>query len=122
MRVQFRGAHELVYDNYNALAIGWSPTPRTSDVICSLALYPRWVSLFFFRGTKLPDPDERLRGAGSTVRHIVLEAGAATLDQPAVRRLIAHAKKLSPVSIDPKATSELVIKSISANQRPRRPR
>ena len=30
MRARLPGAFELVYDNYNALAIGFSPTERTS--------------------------------------------------------------------------------------------
>lgn len=121
MRARFHGATELVYDNYNALAIGWSPTGRTSDVICSIALYPRWVSLFFFAGPGLPDPERRLRGSGSKVRHVVLERGAATLEEPAVRALIAAALDRAPVALDPARGTPLVIKSVSARQRPRRP-
>ena len=33
-------ALELVYDNYNALAIGYAPTERTSEAIFSIALFP----------------------------------------------------------------------------------
>jgi hypothetical protein len=47
-------AVELVYDNYNALAIAFGPTERPSDLILSIALYPRWVSLFFTREPTLP--------------------------------------------------------------------
>src|SRR5215469_12232585 len=72
------GAIELVYDNYNALGIGFAPTERASDVVLSVVLYPRWVSLFFFGGA-LADPDRRLKGSGNRVRHIVLENGAATV-------------------------------------------
>ncbi|HEU0175429.1 MAG TPA: hypothetical protein VFV58_14300, partial [Blastocatellia bacterium] len=43
MRDRLPGAIELVYDNYNALVIGFSPTERASDAIFSIALYPRWV-------------------------------------------------------------------------------
>ena len=57
MRARLPGAIELVYDNYNALAIGFSPTDRTSDAIFSIALFPRWVSLFFLmNGPRLRDP------------------------------------------------------------------
>src|SRR5262245_34636783 len=70
------GTLELVYDNYNALAIGWSPTERASDVIASIALYPRWVSLFLMKGAKLRDPEGVLRGSGNRVRHVVLEKAA----------------------------------------------
>ena len=37
MRARLPGAIGLVYDNYNALAIGFSQTERTSDVIFSIS-------------------------------------------------------------------------------------
>ena len=49
MRRLYPTALELVYDNYNALAIGFSPTERPSEAIFSIALFPRWVSLFFLQ-------------------------------------------------------------------------
>ncbi len=73
MRKLTPGALELVYDNYNALAIGFSPTERAGDGIFSIALYPPHPSLFFLQGAKLPDPTGRLRGSGKVVRHIVLQ-------------------------------------------------
>ncbi len=122
MRARLPGAVELVYDNYNALAIGFSPTERTSDAIFSIALYPRWVSLFFLlNGARLRDPEGLLAGSGNMVRHIVLET-PALLDSPAVQDLIAQALKLSPKNIDPAQPRRLIIKSVSAKQRPRRPR
>src|SRR5215813_12449940 len=73
MRKRCPGAVELVYDNYNALAIGFATGERAvKDVWFSIAVYPRWVSLFFFQTLPLKDPDKRLKGAGSTTRHIVL--------------------------------------------------
>ena len=120
MRKLTPGALELVYDNYNALAIGFSPTERASDVIVSIALYPRWVSVFFLQGKGLPDPTNRLRGSGTRVRHIVLSA-AADLDEPAVRDLIAVALVRAKTPLDPKQRRGLVVKSVSAKQRPRRP-
>src|SRR5689334_14308151 len=66
------GAIELVYDNYNALVVGFGPTERASDAILSIALYPRWVNLFFLNGVGLPDPRRLLQGDGKTVRRITL--------------------------------------------------
>ena len=121
MRARLPGAVELVYDNYNALAIGFGPSERTSEAIFSIALYPRWVSLFFLiNGARLHDPDCYLEGAGNQVRHIKLEC-AASLDDPAVRELMAQALELSPKAIDPAQRRRLIIKSVSAKQRPRRP-
>jgi hypothetical protein len=36
MRARLPGAVELVYDNYNALAIGFGPTERTSEAVFSI--------------------------------------------------------------------------------------
>jgi len=120
LRARLPGAIELVYDNYNTLAIGFSPTERASDAIFSIALYPRWVSLFFLiNGTKLRDPDCYLSGTGNKVRHVVLET-AAKLDDPAVKDLMAQALELAPKQIDASQPRRLIIKSVSAKQRPRR--
>ncbi|MEO6725335.1 MAG: DUF1801 domain-containing protein [Blastocatellia bacterium] len=120
MRARLPGALELVYDNYNALAIGFGANERTSDAIFSIALYPRWVSLFFLHGVGLADPQKLLKGSGKVVRHIVLE-NAETLDKPAVQALIAQALEKERVKFDGAAPGRIIIKSISAKQRPRRP-
>ena len=115
------GALELVYDNYNALAIGFGPTDRASDVIMSIALYPRWVSVFFMRGAELPDPLALLKGEGKQVRHMVL-GGPAMLDQPGVRALVRAAVSRHPKALGPASGRRTIIKSVSAKQRSRRPR
>ena len=120
LRARLPGAVEIVYDNYNALVIGFGPTERPSDATFSIALYPRWVNLFFLKGVDLPDPRKLLKGSGTVVRHIVLE-DAATLDAPAVQALIARALERSASPFDRSSPRRILIKSISAKQRPRRP-
>jgi hypothetical protein len=120
MRARLPGAVQLVYDNYNALVIGFGPSERASEAIFSIVLYPRWVTLFFLRGAGLPDPRHLLKGSGKVVRHIVL-ASAADLDLPPIQNLMAKALQRAEAGIDPGATGRLVIRSISAKQRPRRP-
>ncbi|HLY39805.1 MAG TPA: hypothetical protein VKR52_01280 [Terracidiphilus sp.] len=120
MRKLYPGALELVYDNYNALAIGFSPTERASDAIFSIAVYPRWVSLFFLQAKGLPDPNRLLRGSGKVARHIVLSS-PAMLHEPAVRELMAEAVSRAKTPLDPRMQHKLIIKSISNAQRSRRP-
>ncbi|MDQ6800022.1 MAG: DUF1801 domain-containing protein [Acidobacteriota bacterium] len=115
MRERLPGAIELVYDNYNALVITFGPTDRVSNIVFSIALYPRWVTLFFRDGAKLRDPQKLLKGSGKTIRHIVLQS-ADDLDASAVRALMTQA--LGGMTF---AKRRLVIKSISKKQRPRRP-
>jgi hypothetical protein len=120
MRRLYPTALELVYDNYNALAIGFGPTERPSEAIFSIAVFPRWVSLFFLQAKGLPDPEKTLRGNGRVARHIVLPS-TATLDEPAVRTLMQEAAARAVVPLDPHGKHRLIVKSVSAKQRPRRP-
>ena len=119
LRTRLPGATELIYDNYNALAIGFGATDRMGDLILSVAIYPRWVSLFFFHPGGLPDPEGLLRGTGTMVRHLVLES-AADLDRPAVRTLVRRAVAAADVPLDATQPRRLVIKSVSARQQARR--
>jgi hypothetical protein len=120
LRRRVPGATELVYDNYNALGVGFGPSERASEVIFSIVAYPRWVTLFFLQGVGLADPAKLLKGDGSRVRHIVL-ATPEVITSPDVDALIGQALRAAKVPIDPKARRSLVIKSVSARQRPRRP-
>lgn len=122
MRERFPAALQLVYDNYNALAIGFGPSERASDAIFSIALYPRRVSLCFLQGgkSKLKDPHHLLQGSGSTNRFIPLES-TEMLDTPQVQELMAQALAAAKVPLGPSGGGRLVIKSVSARQRPRRP-
>ena len=119
LRTRFPGATAFVYDNYNALAVGFGPGGRPSEAICSIAVFPRRVALFFLRGAGLPDPHGLLEGRGNQVRSLTLDA-PALLDEPAVRDLFteALARAARPMPHD---GGTLVIQSISAKQRPRRP-
>src|SRR6187401_1298620 len=90
MRERLPGAIELVYDNYNALVIGFGPTERPSDALFSVVVYPRYVSLCFLTGASLSDPDGVLRGEGKLVRNVRLPA-AGVIDDPAVSALMDQA-------------------------------
>jgi hypothetical protein len=120
MRRLVPGAVELVYDNYNALVVGFGPNERASDAVMSLAIFPRWVTLCFIQnGPDVADPQHLLKGSGNVVRHVRLQS-AKDLDVPAIRALIKSALSLADVPIDSKASRRMVIKSVSAKQRPRR--
>lgn len=120
IRKRYPAANELVYDNYNALAIAYSPTEKTSDCVFSLAVYPRWVSLYFMYGRSLPDPNGLLQGEGNQGAFIRLES-VKTLDDSQVKELLDTAVKRQKPSLAGKGRGHTVVKSISAKQRPRRP-
>ena len=120
MRERLPQAVELVYDNYNFFVIGYGPSDRASEAIFSLAAQAKGVSLCFLHGAGLPDPKGLLKGSGKVVRNIRLET-AAVLDRADVRALMTSALEQSKPSMDPEGVHRLIIKSVSAKQRPRRP-
>ncbi|MBV8686333.1 MAG: hypothetical protein JOZ90_05080 [Alphaproteobacteria bacterium] len=119
MKARLPGAQVLVYDNYNALAIGFAPGERASEAVLSLAVFPRWVTLCFLSGAGLTDPEGRLKGSGKRVRHVRLLA-EDSLEDPYVAALIAEAAARAEPPFDPGAEQRLIVKSVSAKQRPRR--
>lgn len=122
MRKRVPGGVEFVYDNYNALVFGYGPTDRPSEAILSLAIMPLWVTLCFLNGAKLRDPKKMLRGSGNIVRNIRLTS-PAHFDDPDVQEFVAQAiAAASPGYPSTGGEPRTVIQSISAKQRPRRPR
>ena len=116
----FPQGFELVYDNYNALVFGIACSERASDAIVSVAGYPKWVTLFFFRGVDLPDPTRILEGSGAQVRSVRLHP-PSKLHEPSVQALIAAAKAAASSALATAPPLATVIKSVSAKQRERRP-
>jgi hypothetical protein len=121
MRARLPGAVELVYDNYNALVVGFGPNERASDAVFSIALYPKWINLFFLYGAMLPDPKGILKGSGKQVRSIKIK-DAAELDKAEIRELMEAALDLADVPIDPKQKRRMAIRAVAVKQRPRHPR
>src|SRR5216684_3253867 len=71
MRARLPGAVQLVYDNYNALVIGFGPTEKPSEAIFSIAVLTRYACLCFLQcGPALRDPKKLLKGSGKLARHI----------------------------------------------------
>ena len=122
MQARLPGAVRLVYNNYNALVIGFGPSERASEAVFSVALYPRWVNLFFLQGASLEDPDGLLRGEGKQVRSVRL-GSVSELEEPGLKALMAAALAQAAVGLDrPREGARLVIQPVADERRARRPR
>jgi hypothetical protein len=69
-------ANELIYDNYNALAIGWSVTEKLGQTFCSIAAYRAKnhnIHFGFYWGAELSDPQKMLLGNGKQYRYIQVD-------------------------------------------------
>jgi hypothetical protein len=121
LRHRFPTAFELVYDNYNFFVIGYSPTERPSDAIVSLTANASGVGLCFLRGASLPDPKRILQGSGNQTRFIRVPS-AHVLSSPDVKDLFDAAVRQSGAPFRTTGRARLIIRSVSAKQRPRRKR
>jgi hypothetical protein len=119
LRARFPTAIEMVYDNYNFFVIGYSPTERPSDAIVSIAAGANGVSLCFLYGARLADPKGVLSGGGNQTRFVRVKS-AGLLQSPALKDLLAAAESNSAEPFPTRGGRQLIIKSISAKQRPRR--
>ena len=112
LRARFPGAQQLVYERRQSLPIGFAPASGGAAVF-SLVLYPRWVRFFFLEGVAIDDPAGRLEGAGNRVRSIRVNTGAAILDDPYIRGLIAQAVKVARADLKA-GDGQIVLKSTLA--------
>jgi hypothetical protein len=119
LRKRMPTANELVWDNYNFFVIGYSPTERPSDTFFSIAGAANGVGLSFYHGATLPDPHKILLGSGSQNRFIRLES-KETLSRPEVEALISAAVAQGNTPLAAQGKGKLIIRSISAKQKPRR--
>jgi hypothetical protein len=123
LRARLPGLDEFVYvyESQESLVIAYSPTEHGSDGVCSLALYPDCVKLFFAHGPQLSksDPNKLLQGSAKTVRYVVLNS-AADFDRAEIQAFMAGALKLSNVRLDASAKGSVIIKAEEQKQRARR--
>ena len=113
-------AVQLVYDNYNFFVIGFSPTPKPSKAVFSLAADRHGISLCFLQdGPQLPDPDHLLRGSGKKVRNLPLPS-ADELRRPAVQQLIDAALERAGETMEGAEGPRVIVQSVSDKRRPRR--
>jgi hypothetical protein len=69
----YPNTNELIYDNYNAVAVGWSPTDRVGHTFCSIAVGSnKYVHFGFYRGSQIADPEKMLLGKGNQYRYIIV--------------------------------------------------
>jgi hypothetical protein len=114
-------ANELIYDNYNALAFGWSPTDRVGHTFCNIAVgrTSKNVHFGFYWGSELADPEKKLLGDGNQYRYILVN-NKKDFPRSYIKKLVkdAYAHSLAKVK-DPKQIREglTITKSISPVKR-----
>jgi hypothetical protein len=89
-------ANELIYDNYNAVAFGWSPTDKVGHTFCSIAVgrTSKNIHFGFYWGSEIADPDKILIGQGNQYRYILVD-DVKKFPKAYIKKLLADAYKNS---------------------------
>jgi hypothetical protein len=118
---QFPKTNELIYDNYNAVAFGWSPTDKVGHTFCTIAIMRTNFNIHFgfYWGNEIADPEKKLLGNGRQYRYLLIKS-KSDFPKTYLKKLMkeAYANSLGKVK-DPKQIrhGETITKSISAKKR-----
>ena len=117
----YPSANELIYDNYNALAFGWSPTDRVGHTFCSVAVgrSSNNVHFGFYWGSQIADPDKILLGNGNQYRYILVK-DKDDFPKTYIKRLLKEAYRNSLAKVKDKTQimqGATITKSISPVKR-----
>jgi hypothetical protein len=119
LRARLPGLFEIVYvyESQNSLVISYSPTEHGYEGVCSIAVYPDRVHLYFPQGALLSksDPKKLLQGRAKA-RHVVLNS-VADFDRAEIGALMAAALKLAKLRLDGGAKGSVIIRAEAQKQR-----
>lgn len=111
--------NELIYDNYNAVAFGWSSSDRLKDTFCSIAAFPNYVHFGFYWGNRISDPEKKLSGKGNQYRYIKI-VELKEFPKAHIKKLLkeAFAKSLAGLPEQQQTLKgATIVKSISARKK-----
>jgi hypothetical protein len=122
LRARLPGHSEIVYmyENQHSLVISYSPTEKGYEAVCTLALYPTDVKLFFAQAPLLAkaDPKKLLQGSAKTVRFVPM-GSVADFERAELEALMAAALKIAKSSPGPNAKGSIIVKAEEQKQRAR---
>ena len=111
----YPNCNELIYDNYNAVAFGWSPTDRLPHTFCSVAVLSKYVHFGFYWGSQIADPEKMLLGKGNQYRYIIVR-DKNDFPKTYIQKLLKEAYANSLAKVTDKSQlrkGETIVKSIS---------
>jgi len=123
---QYPKTNELIYDNYNALAFGWSPTDRVGHTFCNIAVgrTSHNIHFGFYWGSQIADPEKKLIGNGNQYRYLLVK-DKNEFPKTYIKKLMKEAFVNSMLKVkEPKQVMEgkTFVKSVSAAKRTKKPK
>lgn len=104
-------ANELIWDNYNAVALAYSKSEQLKDAFCHMALYTHHINFGFNRGAELTYTPIKLNGKGKLIRHISVKDLRSFPEQD-IKKMIWEAVGISEKRNGELKTKQCIPKSI----------
>ncbi len=114
-------SNEPIYDNFNALAFGWSPTDKVGHTFCSIAVgrTSKNIHFGFYWGSEISDPKKLLIGQGNQYRYVLVPS-LEEFPRAYIKKLVKDAYQNSLNKVKDKnqiVTGKTITKSVSPVKR-----
>ncbi|WP_435577878.1 hypothetical protein [Gilvibacter sp.] len=109
-------ANELIWDNYNAVAMAYSKSEKLKDAFCHIAIYSGHVNFGFNRGAELTKTSIKLNGKGKLIRHLSVkdfQSFPKEEIQSMIWEAVGISENLNSALIDKKSQPKSIVMSIS---------
>ena len=109
-------ANELIWDNYNAVALANSKTEKLKDAFCHISVYAKHVNFGFNRGAELMNESVKLIGKGKLIRHISIKNFQSFPKEDIIKMIweaVGISEKLNSTLADIKKQPKSIVMSIS---------
>ena len=113
-------ANELIWDNYNAVALAYSKSEKLKDAFCHIAVYSRHVNFGFNRGAEIQNQLVKLEGNGKLIRHIKVTSIDEFLKleiQKMIYEAVLISETINPSLSTKKSPGRSIVMSIAQNKR-----
>ncbi len=109
---------ETIWDATNAVGVAFGFNEKNRDHFIHLPVYTTYVNLGFSDGASLQDPEKRLKGTGTRIRHLRLTS-LEDLEDPYVLDLIQQAQQSAVRGPDPVQPRSIVRVMEGPKRRPK---
>ncbi len=110
--------NELIYDNYYAVAFGWSTSDKVGDIFCTISAWKDYAHFGFYYGNEISDPEKKLSGTNQ-YKHIKV-ADKKDFPKTYMKKLLkeAYANSMAKLKGQKQTLKGLtIVKSISAKKK-----
>jgi hypothetical protein len=111
LKQETKPAFELAGASGQSFNIGYGFTTKAWDCYCAIIVYRKHINISLPSGASLSDPEGMLHGTGTRIRHLKIRE-LKEVQTPAVRRMLAEARKNALEAVEGSGSDHHGVKTI----------